>query len=38
MRTTPSLISIQSLLLPVVVAPDRLLNMGLIELFDIYNE
>ena len=35
MRSTPSLLSLSGLLWPGVVAPDRVLSMGQIELFDI---
>ncbi len=35
MRSTPSLPSLQGSLWPRVVAPDRVLSMGQIELFDI---
>ena len=35
MRSTPSLLSLPGPLWPTVVAPDRVLSMGQIELFDI---
>ena len=38
MRSTPSLPWLPCLLWPGVVAPDRVLSMGKIELFDILNE
>ena len=35
MQITPSLLSLPGPLWPLVVAPDRVLSMGQIELFDI---